>query len=60
MRNFNAAGLNIRGQTATYFAHKIAQEGISTINILTTGETIRGKPGVRFIPPTKEPYKSTT
>lgn len=56
--NFKNEGLNIMGETATYFDHKIAQVGISTINILTTGETIRGKPGVRFIPSTKEPYKS--
>lgn len=56
--NFDSKGLNISGQTATYFAHKIAQEGISTINIISTGETIRGKPGIRFIPSTAEPYKS--
>jgi hypothetical protein len=58
--NFDNNGLNISGQTATYFAHKIAQEGISTINIISTGETIRGKPGIRFIPSTAEPYKSTS
>jgi hypothetical protein len=57
--NFDNKGLNVDGETATYFAHKIAQEGISTINIITTGETIRRKPGIRFIPSTTEPYKST-
>jgi hypothetical protein len=58
--NFDNKGLDINGQTTTYFAHKIAQEGISTINIISTGETIRGKPGIRFIPSTAEPYKSIT
>ncbi len=58
--NFDNNDLNISGQTATYFAHKIAQEGISTINIISTGETIRRKPGIRFIPSTAEPYKTTS
>ena len=58
--NFNIKGLNGMGMTATYFDHKIAQEGISTINIIRTGKTIRGKPGVMFVPPTKEPYKSSS
>jgi hypothetical protein len=56
--NFKIEGLDIGGQTATYFAHKIAQEGTSTISIISSGETIRRKPGVRFIPSTHEPYKS--
>lgn len=55
--DFSIEGLNISGKTATYFAHKIAQDGISTIGLMTTGETIRGKEGIRFIPPTREPYK---
>ncbi len=60
MPNFDDKGLKIYGQTATYFAHKIAQTRISTIDIISTGETIRRKPGIRFIPSTAEPYKSTS
>lgn len=58
MPNFELDDVSINGVTATYFQHKIAQEGISTISLISTGETLRGKPGIRFIPSTKEPYKS--
>lgn len=56
---FKVEGLCFSGLTATYFAHKIAEKDISTINLLHTGETIRSQPGIQFIPQTLEPYKNS-
>lgn len=55
---FNVADTCFKGQTATYFDHKIPCSGISTIECIEGGKLINGEEsGISFVELIEPPYK---